>query len=775
MGLGDYNKKRKFSHTPEPKGKTSKHQGPLTFVVQKHHATALHYDFRLEMDGVLKSWAVPKGPSLNPEDKRLAVEVEDHPLDYAKFEGVIPKGNYGAGTVKIWDKGVYAPLDAVDRKEAEKILLQELKKGHITFVMLGEKLKGEFALIKTHGENEKAWLLVKKGDEYASKKDVTEDDDDKMPTNVSPMLATAIEEPFDKDGWIFEMKWDGYRAISEIKDGEVKLYSRNKIDFNKRFEPVVEALEKLKINAVLDGEIVVVDEEGKPNFGWMQDYPKSVEGELRYYVFDILYLDGKNLESLPLIERKKILKDALAGIRPPIFYSEHIEKSGKEFFLLAAKQKLEGIMAKDEMSVYQRGVRSKSWLKIKSFLRQEAVICGFTKPKGGRKHFGALVLGIYRKNKLYYVGHTGGGFDDKRLKSVLKKLQPLVVDECPFDKTPKTNAPVTWVRPELVCEVTFREWTKDFVMRQPIFIGLREDKETDDVKVEKIETFKNLDKVFWPKEGYTKGDLVFYYEQISKVILPYLKDRPESLLRYPHGIEGESFFQKDGSQFNAKFLKKTKIYSESNEKHIEYLLCQDKQTLLYLINLGCIDLNPWNSSIGSLDKPDYIIIDLDPEDISFDQVIKVAQAAREVLEELGIKGYPKTSGARGMHIYIPMEAQYSYEQARQFCELLCIQIHQKTQEITSMVRSPNKRQGKVYLDYLQNAKGQTLASVYSVRAKNGATVSAPLEWDEIKKGLTPLDFTIKNMLKRLDKKGDLFKGVLGKGVDIKKVLKKLEG
>lgn len=832
MNLSSYHQKRKFEKTPEPAGKEVKTIGPLRFVVQKHQASRLHYDFRLELDGVLKSWAVPKGPSLNPEDKRLAMEVEDHPIQYENFEGIIPKGNYGAGTVMVWDKGVYSPLrrvedeasplDTVERKKAEKILKEQLKKGHLTFVMLGKKLKGEFALIRTPHADDKAWLLIKKGDEYASRKNILKKDYSvltkksmsevqksaekenkvwlgkpkdvdlegakkaRLSHNIKPMLATNTDEPFDDKDWLFELKWDGYRAIAEIAERKAELYSRNHQSFNEKYAPIVTSLEKIPGDIVLDGEIVVLDKKGRPDFQLMQDYPAS-KGDLIYYVFDILYYEGRNLKTLPLIKRKEILKEVLPDL-PHIRYGDYIETHGKAFFKEAHKLKLEGIMAKKADSEYYEGSRSKDWLKIKLSLRQEAVIAGFTEPKGNRQHFGALVLGLYRHGKLEYIGHTGGGFNDKTLEATLAKLKKLTQKESPFETAPQTNAPVTWVRPELICEVTFQEWTKEHIMRQPIFLGLRDDKAASEVEDEEVApkpgteqkidnqtvNLTNLSKVFWPKEKYTKGDLIDYYSDISKVLLPYLKDRPESLLRFPDGVTGEGFYQKNVSNLGAEWLKTIKIHSHSNDKTVEYLLCQDKETLLYIINLGCIDLNPWSSRKGYLEHPDYIILDLDPEKVNFEKVVEVALATREVLESLDIKSYIKTSGSRGMHIYIPMDAKYDYEQARNFSLLLGMQVQEKLPELVSLKRNPKDRQGMIYIDYLRNIKGQTAASVYSIRAKPGATVSTPLKWEEVTKRLDPTGFTIKTIRKRLNKHGDLFKGVLGKGIDMKKILKKLE-
>ena len=862
MPLEKYNKKRDFKKTPEPKGKVVKNSGPLSFVIQKHEATRLHYDFRLEIDGVLKSWAVPNGPSLNPEERRLAMMTEDHPMDYAEFEGIIPKGEYGGGTVMVWDQGVYTPYTAdpsLRKDDGEKILKKQLKEGHITVIMLGEKVKGEFALIKLkNAEEENAWLLIKKGDEYVDlKKDILDQDKSvitgrsmeeiasqsekkkdvwhsnksqdsgqagmtnviqndiqkliednpkhALPEVIKPMLADAVDKPFDSDEFIYEMKWDGYRAIAEVEAGNVKLYSRNNIDYKEKFAPVYESLKKVTENIVLDGEVVMLDKEGKSQFQWIQDYPASKhEGELLYYVFDILSFNGHDLTKLPLLKRKEILKEVLPNI-PYLAYSDHIEKEGKAFFAQAEKLKLEGIMAKRIDSTYKFGVRTKDWLKIKTSNTHDAFIAGFTKPRGGRKYFGALVMGEKVKGKLIYIGHTGGGFNEKKLKEIYELLEPLKQEESPFKDVPKTNEPVTWVKPKYKAEVSFGSWTKDRIMRHPLFVkmidvipaeaGISVDDKVSGSPIESGMTYRsvrpekeepdfltigkreikitNPTKVFWPKEGYTKTDLITYYREMKNIILPYLKDRPQSMLRFPHGISEDSFFQKDVSSMNLEWVMRLELKSESLDKKIQYLLCQDEATLVYMLNLGCIDFNPWNSTVKKIDYPDYLIIDLDPEAVTFQDVVKVALKVREYLEKLDIESFVKTSGGRGMHILIPMGQKYTHEQVRIFAELLCSHIQVEMPELMSIRRSPKDRQKKVYLDYLQNGRGKTLASVYSVRPKPGAFVSTPLLWSEVNSKLDPSNFTMKNMLKRVEKKGDLFKGVLGKGVDMKRVLNKL--
>ncbi len=753
MALTQYRRKRKFTETPEPKGSVRAPAArKLRFVVHKHEASRLHYDLRLEKNGVLKSWAVPKGPSMDPADRRLAVQVEDHPLDYISFRGTIPEGNYGAGRVVIWDRGTYEPV--------------VWKPDHYSFILHGKKLKGEFALIHTKRPEENSWLLLKAHDKAEAAAP--------MPHAIKPMLALAAEKPFDREGWIFEIKWDGYRAIAEIRDGKVRLYSRNLIGFNERYPAIVDTLKKLPGRMILDGEIVALDRQGKPQFQLLQDSRKTGAGALVYYVFDMLYLNGRDLRGLPLRERKKILKDTLPKL-PNVKYNDHVEEKGSAFFRAALAEGLEGMIAKDASSAYEEGTRSGRWIKIKAHLRQEAVIAGFTDPRGSREDFGALVLGVYKNGELTYIGHTGGGFDRKMLAEVYAKLRPLEQRSPPFRDPPKTNAPVHWVRPKLVCEVSFQEWTSDGVMRQPIFMGLREDKQPKEVSREApVVKVKNPGKVFWPEEGYTKGDVIEYYRKISGYIVPYLKDRPESLNRHPNGITGGSFYHKDMAGLAPAWIPTIKIRSEHEKKVVEYLICQDERTLVYMANLGCIEINPWASRTGSLDNPDYAVFDLDPEHADFRNVVKTALVIRNILKDAGAESFCKTSGSRGLHLFIPLGARYSYQQARDFAELIAGIANAKLPEITSVVRSPGKRRKKVYIDYLQNGKGKTMAAAYSLRPKPGAPVSTPLKWTEVKAGLDPAKFTIKTIFRRLQRTGDLWKPVLGKGIDLDKVLRRLQ-
>lgn len=832
MALSEYKRKRHFDETSEPKGLVKKSGGPaLRFVVQKHLASHLHYDFRLELDGVLKSWAVPKGPSLDPEVKRLAMMVEDHPYEYRTFEGTIPKGNYGAGDVIVWDDGTYGPTKLSDssagksssRRSAEDELHRQLKKGHLSFTLQGKKLKGAFGLIRSPHMGDNAWLLIKKDDTFASSRDITKDigsvlsdrrlpasgkgiveinaPKSALPRHVKPMLATLVDRPFDGDEWIFEVKWDGYRAVGSWDGQRAQLYSRNGKDFSERYGPVAEALRGLKTPAVVDGEIVMLDQAGKSHFELLQNYQRGAKGQLAYFIFDLIWYDGHDLRGLPLIERKEILEQLMSGDKSGILhYSDHIKSAGKRFFQAADKQGLEGIMAKRASSTYKDGFRSKQWLKVKTHKRQEVVIGGFTEPRGSRKHIGALMIGVYEGDKLIYAGHVGGGIPTEQLQPLRKKLEALERQTSPFDgKPPKPNAPVHWVTPKLLCEVTFTEWTDDGRMRHPVFAGLRSDKDPRQVTRElpavvqinnsdKISSpkqpktaklpvadrikFTHPDKIFFPDHGYTKGDLLDYYLNISDIMLPYIKDHPCNLLRQPNGIKGQAFFQKDMAGSVSDWVKTVSVYSESNKKDIHYFVCDGLEALAYMVQLGCIEINPWSSRLKTLHKPDWAVVDLDPEGIGFDKVIEVARTVHEICQELDIPSYPKTSGKTGIHIFIPMGAKYNYEQVRQFSEIIVRLVYERLPDFTSLERDPKKRQHKIYLDYLQNRESQTLAAPYSVRPTPEATVSTPLRWKEVNSHLKPTNFTIQNMPARLQKVGDLWQPVIGKGIDLKAALKR---
>lgn len=653
----------------------------------------------------------------------------------------------------------------------------------------------------------------------------------KFPKTVEPMLATLVDEPFDEPGWLYEVKWDGYRAIALIKKGEPELSSRNSKSFNDKFYPIYEELKTWKKDAVIDGEIVSVDEKGMADFSSLQNWRSEADGTLIYYVFDILWYDGKDTTQLPLKERKELLKNILPE-SPNIKLSDSFETSGLEFFKLAEEMSLEGIIAKKTDSVYTEGIRSKEWLKIKTEQRQEVIIGGFTINEGSSKKFSSLLVGVFKNNNLIFTGKIGTGFTDKLQKELMEKFDPLIIPESPFTNEPDVNQPsrfrpnppkaiAVWLRPELVCEVSYREMTNDGVMRHPSFRGLREDKKPSDVILEKEtntdqilnehtilkkeeiipvapkgsrktllnpkeETqvkkvngedlkFTNLSKIYWPKEKITKRDLINYYYQAAPFILPYLKNRPQSLNRFPNGINGESFYQKNVTGKVPDWIE-TFPYHSSIDGDKNFLVVSNEASLLYIVSLGCIEVNPWSSTVEKPDNPDWCIIDLDPDKKNtFDQVIVTAQVTKTILEAAGINSYCKTSGSTGMHIYFPLGAKYSYEESKEFARIIATKVNNELPELTSIERIVSNRNGKMYVDFLQNRPQATLAAPYSTRPKPGATVSMPLHWDEVKKGLKITDFTIKNAIERMRTEGDIFKPVLGKGINMKAALKKLEG
>jgi bifunctional non-homologous end joining protein LigD len=662
-------------------------------------------------------------------------------------------------------------------------------------------------------------------------------------THFKPMLAILIEKPFNSDEWLFEIKWDGYRAIADIQKDSVLLYSRNDLNFNSKFPEIVESLKKMQITAVLDGEIVVLDEQGRSQFQLLQQYFKYKKGILVYYVFDILYFEGYELLGLPLITRKKLLNQILSpssgntadstvqdlrtgisstpgssdnniidstgskshtpgGSKNNIKISGHIEKEGIAFFNEAVKNGLEGIMAKKSDSIYIPGSRSSKWLKIKAKMRQEVVIAGYTEPRGSRNKIGSIITGLYDKGVLIFTGQAGSGFDEKELENLYIIFKKLETGICPFKTVPNTITAAHWIKPQLVAEVEFVEWTDKNLMRHPVFIGLRTDKDVLDVKIEKPAKLKianglnfdeksnglrgnmlkeknsviltNPDKIFWPEEKYTKKDLFQYYKNISEYILPYILNKPHSLNRCPDGIEGECFYQKDIDYTLPPWLHTRKIFAESKNEYIDYLVCTGTDSLLYMVNLGCIDIHPWSSTVDRLERPDYAILDLDPLDVDFPDVVIIAKVAKRVLDSIDIEGFCKTSGSKGIHIYVPLGAKYTYEQALDFVKIIAKLINTRQPDLTSLERSPDKRHKKVYLDCYQNRIGQTVAAPYCIRPRKGAPVSTPLQWKELEKNFRPADFNIKNIFHRLDHIGDLWKEVLGTGIDMEKCLEKLK-
>ncbi len=818
-GLTAYKKKRNFKQTAEPVGKKEK-ETKFRFVVQRHQASHLHYDFRLELGGVLKSWAVPKGPSLNPSQKRLAVMVEDHPVDYITFKGTIPEGNYGAGKVEIWDNGTFIPVDKKKEKISERQALQAMQKGELKFELKGKKLKGEFVLVRLHNDekSEKNWLLIKHKDEYAVNKIYDAEENlsvikttasvpsirygkaKKITNPVKPMLASVSKVPFDDADWIYEIKWDGYRAVATLKKDELELYSRNGIDFRQRFPSLAKELAKLKHDVTMDGEIVLLNEKGVPDFQKLQDYENNLSLPLIYYVFDILMLDGKDTTQLPLIDRKKLVKKLL-GKNKIIHYCDHIEKDGITFLEKAKEKGLEGIIAKQKDSLYSKGIRSKEWLKLKNIQSTEVVIAGYTAPQGGRSHFGSLILASKkarpngssgRGKQWQYRGHVGTGFSNEKLGQLKKMMKPLETTSSPFKEEVPVNETPTWLTPKLVADIAYTEVTRDGIFRHPSFIRLRDEKDTKTINDESVDdldvavkenvikigkdkvNITNRHKIFWPDEGYTKGDVIDYYEKIADYILPHLKDRPLSLKRNPNGIRDEGFYHKDAGEHAPSYTKVFPVESESSNKTIDYIVCNKKATLLYLANLGCIEMNLWNSTTKKPDNPSWLVIDIDPSvKNSFTEVVEVALVTKKIFDKAGIDCYCKTSGASGLHVYAPMKNKYDYDTVKDFAHIIASLVQEQLPKTTSLERSLKKRGDKIYIDYLQNRRGQTLASVYSLRPKPGATVSTPLEWKEVNAKLHPSQFTIENIFERLKKKGDLFKEVLTGSSDIKDGLKKL--
>lgn len=639
------------------------------------------------------------------------------------------------------------------------------------------------------------------------------------------MLATLVAKPFDEPGWLYEVKWDGYRAVAYCNKNKVNLMSRNDKSFNEKFYPVYDALKAWGINAVLDGEICVLNKQGVSHFGSLQNWRSEADGDLVYYVFDLLWLDGRNLMELPLSERRALLFSKMPPI-DMIRYSETFEASAEEFLAAAKKMGMEGIIAKKADSVYVPGERSRTWIKLKTNKRHEVVIGGFTKNEDSPKAFSSLLVGVYEKGKLQYTGKIGTGFNEALQKELMAAFKPLIRKTCPFVQEPDINKPsrfrpnppravATWLKPALVCEVSYVEITEDGVMRHPSFEGMRMDKpakevkaevavETRSIKKEPVNTaikmlkptvtgsvktllnpseetqvkkiaghqlsFSNLSKVYWPEEGFTKRDMLNYYYQIAPYILPYLKDRPQSLNRYPNGIKGHSFYQKDITGKAPDWIRQFP-YTTSEGEDKNFLVPEDAAGLLYMANLGAIEMNPWNSTIHKPDHPDWCMIDLDPDKgNTFEQVITTAQTVKAVLDELKIKSYPKTSGSTGIHIYIPLGAKYTYDECQLFGKIIATEVQKRLPKFTSIERMTRNRKGKLYIDYLQNRPKATLAAPYSLRPKPGATVSMPLHWEEVKKGLQMKDFNIQNAIARIQSEGDIFKPVLGKGIQLGKIL-----
>ncbi len=938
--LEEYRRKRRFAETPEPKGRVAPPKGPLRFVIQEHHATRRHWDFRLEMGAVLKSWAVPKGPTLDPDEKRLAVPVEDHPIEYLEFEGVIPEGNYGAGPVMVWDLGTYTMVEENPIKAYEA--------GKLTLVLKGKKLRGEFHLVRTRMRGEIQWLMFKKRDKDAvagwalpapstsATTGRTIDEiraeasrrwesakaggdaatqkrrppapissssrssssrsrgsarppralvglglavrgRDQFPRDLKPALAARRDQPFDDPKWTFEIKWDGIRAIAYLRregaDHQVLLRSRGGLSINRQFPEIVDALYGLNLpDAVLDGEIVALDPQGRAQFHLLQSRIHPQDGgersrdqkpvALAYYVFDVLYFNGHLLVRRPLVERRRAL-EAILPKESVVRLSETVSETGRAFYAAAQALRVEGIMGKRLDGLYYPGKRTDSWVKVKVQQRLEAVVAGYTRGEGARaKTFGALLLGAYDADGLLqYLGHCGGGFTDAELRRVYALLQARTQSACPFGSVPLTNARATWVRPELVAEIEYGGWTGDGLLRFPVYVGLRDDKPATEVRLERSATttpasggpparrrreklasvitgaqtptsgdaqdpppvkakartvledvlakaqvpveFTNLDKVFWPQRGYTKGDLVRYYLEVGERILPHLRDRPITLRRFPDGITGQSFYQKDYPDAPA-FIRLVEVWTESSKKTLAMPVCNDLATLLWLAQLADIEIHTWFSRstplrrteragtatttftgteealrASVLNRPDYVVFDIDPYIFpdgklpqrqgekdpdytrrGFEASTEAALLLREVLTALRLESFLKTSGKTGLHVYVPIARRYTFDQTHEFAKTVTQFLEHRHPEKLTTAWAVERRVGKVFLDYNQNRLGATLASAYSVRPTPKATVSIPLTWNELSRGLDPLAFTLETVPDYIRRHPDPWKDLL---------------
>lgn len=807
MSLKEYHQKRDFGKTPEPEGKVSE-EVARRFVVQRHEARRLHYDLRLEMNGVLKSWAVPKGPSMNPADKRLAIHTEDHPLEYLDFSGIIPKGNYGAGKMEIWDRGTYRPAEI---KVVSGTPQEGYEKGKLVIELEGRKLAGQFVLVRSHFQTGKKehWLLIKMSDSFAIEEDYDAEDFApetaevaEVPEGVSdsfdlkkrivPMLATVSKDPFDDPEWIYELKYDGYRILANVQPGQTELYSRNGISYTDQYEKVHRELISLRHTAILDGEMVVTDQAGLPRFESIQNYENHPQENLRYFVFDLLHLDGYDLFHLPLTDRKELLADLISGLEY-VGYSDHVREKGIIYFEEAVKKGWEGIVAKRAGSFYYPGKRSEDWRKIKTKQITEAVICGYTLSDKSGRPFGSLILGIPKEGRWVYSGNCGTGFTISQMEDLYGLFEEIRSEESPFfEKINLKGRRPEWIRPVYVCEVSYSERTEQGMLRHPVFHRLRTDKSVEEVNPEvegKKEFFlrgsdseliidghavsiSNLEKILWPDSGIRKFDLLDYYLHISEWILPYLKDRPQNLHRHPDGIQKQGFYQKN--QVNLPDWVASVVIESTLGKKINYLLCQNEATLIYMVNLGCIEINPWMVRVKTLEYPDYMVIDLDPSPANtFDQVREAALAVKSVLNRAGIRGYVKTSGASGMHIFISTGGAYEFAETRDFTRLLCYFVQDLLPDLVTMERAIDQRQGKIYLDHLQNRRGQTIVAPYSVRPVPGGHVSAPVTWQEVEAGIYPADFNLFNMRQRLEENGDFFAGLIGGKLDMEKAMDQL--
>jgi bifunctional non-homologous end joining protein LigD len=747
--LGEYRKKRDPKRTPEPFGDAETPDG-RSFVIQRHDARRLHYDLRLERNGALASWAVPKGLPLRAGERHLAVHVEDHPLDYGSFEGVIPAGQYGAGTVEIWDSGTYD-------------LLEEKRNGGLTFHLHGERVDGVWTLVPARLDgDEKNWLLVRKD---AARADALQ---------LRPQLATLTESLPTGAGWLYEPKWDGYRAIVTVAGGEATLTSRNGTDLTERFREVARAVTHAvrSPSAVLDGEVCALDDSGNARFESLQ----SGSGRLVVMVFDLLALDDEPIVDRPLTERRRLLEELIDPASDAVRLSPAFE-DGPALLAAAEAQGLEGVVAKRADAPYRSGRRTPEWQKLKLRAQDDLPIVGFTRGTGKRAKLGALVLGRREPDGLHWAGNVGSGIGDGDVDRLLAALKPLARPTTALVHAPRMPrvraADVTWVEPSLSAEVAYAERTREGRLRAPVFLGLR-----DDVPVERppIDAeirrgrralrLSNLDKPFWPEEGITKGELLAYYRDVAEVLVPHLRKRPFTMKRYPDGWQGKSFFQKQAPTHMPDWIETAAFPASTREgetKVIDYALVDDDLALLWMVNMGCIDMHAWASRADRPQRPDWVMFDLDPsEGATFEEVIEVAVLVRDALDVLGLESVPKTSGSRGIHVLVPITRRHGFDEVREFAGIVAGALARAHPGLVTTEWTKAKRKG-VLVDANQNGPGKTTACVYSVRPRAGAPISTPLRWEEVTSGLDPTAFTMDVVLERVGRDGDLFARVLEGG------------
>jgi bifunctional non-homologous end joining protein LigD len=767
--LERYREIRDFSITPEPAG--SKRRGKsadkkLRYYIQRHDATRLHYDFRLELEGVLKSWAVPKGPSLDPADKRLAMQTEDHPLEYGEFEGVIPEKQYGAGDVLLWDKGVWTPEDPDP--------VAALRKGRLHFQLEGEKLHGSWILTRTsRGDERPSWLLIKRNDDAVRKGyDITVERPESVkraprkakkarkadvPQFITPQLATLVTQPPKAGDWLYEVKHDGYRMLARLDD-DAKLFTRSGKEWTDKLPHLVRALEKWKLQGTwLDGEIVVLRPDGRSSFQALQNaFDQGRDANIVYYVFDAPFLGGHDLRQLPLRERKKRLKEALADAPAAIRFSDDLTGTAQEVLDHACKLQLEGLIGKQADSVYVAG-RTKSWIKLKCRMRQDFVIVGYTEPGGSRHGFGAIVVGVYeRPGKLVYAGKVGTGFDDGLLTSLARKFAKLKRPDSPLINPPREKG-ITWLRPQLVAEVAFTERTDDGVIRQGSFMGLRQDIPAKSVGVERAQEppqpkteikISHPERLIWPALGIRKIDLVRYIEEVGEWLVPHVADRPLTVVRCPDGAEKECFYQRHlgmgaspGDVLTFKRLRSSKGY---------YIYVNTLRGVVSMVQNGAVEFHTWGATIPDAQHPDRITMDLDPDpDLPWEKVMEGAQLTRALIEGLKLKCFLKTTGGKGLHIVFPIERKNTWDEVKSFAEGIAkFLVRAEPKRFTAKI-AKQSRGGKIFVDYLRNAETASAVAAYSPRARPGAHVSTPLSWDELDRTDIRTAFSVANVPERL--------------------------